>query len=281
MYDPPIFQFNIPPNIHRNLLSFVKYDLLKPKVAILREEGSNGDREMIYCFYEAGFDVYNVNLGDILDETINLNNFRGLVFVGGFSFSDVLGSAYGWYNSIVNNPKIKNQFDNFYNREDTFSLGVCNGCQLMSLLGWVENVSLEHNISGRFESRYSFVKIIENNCIFLKDMRGLSMGIWIAHGEGKICEKAENNNSYPIKYVDNFGNITEEYPCNPNGSSLGNAAICSANGRHLAMMPHPERCVLNWQLPWVSDNEKQNLNDIIKTPWMNMFYNTYNWCNNL
>ena len=231
-------------------------------------------------FEEENVDLV-INLGDIIDNTINLRDFRGLVFVGGFSFSDVLGSAYGWYNSIINNSKVKEQFDNFYLRNDTFSLGVCNGCQLMSLLGWVENISLEHNNSGRFESRYSFVKILENNSIFLKDMEDLTIGIWVAHGEGKIYEKSENNNTYPIKYIDDKSNITEKYPFNPNGSKEGNAAICSSNGRHLALMPHPERCVLNWQLPWVSKNERNRVNDLGKTAWMNIFYNAYNWCNNL
>ena len=230
MYNPNIIEFNIPEKIYRNICSFINFEILKPKVAILREEGSNGDREMIYCFHLAGFDVYDINLGDIENDIINLDNFKGIVFVGGFSFSDVLGSAYGWYSSIINNPKIKYYFDKFYNRKDTFSLGVCNGCQLMSLLGWVPNISLEQNISQRFESRYSFVKIMENNSIFLKNMKDLVFGIWVAHGEGRIVSENNNFNNYPIKYVNDKAEITEDYPYNPNGSIGGNAAISSLNG---------------------------------------------------
>ena len=277
MYNPNIIEFNIPDILLREIYSYNNFEILKPKVAILREEGSNGDREMIYCFNKAGFEVYDINLNDIENDKINLGNFKGLVFVGGFSFSDVLGSAYGWYSSIVNNPKIKYQFDNFYKRDNTFSLGVCNGCQLMSLLGWVPNISLEKNISNRFESRYSFVKVIKNNSIFLKNMEDLIFGIWIAHGEGRIVSKNTNNNNFPIKYVNDKGIITEDYPFNPNGSIDGNAAISSSNGRHLALMPHPERCVLEWQLPWIPEKNKCDIEKAGITPWMSIFYNAYLW----
>ena len=227
-------------------------------------------------FKSVGFDVYNININDLIENKFNLKDFRGIAFVGGFSFSDVLGAGYGWYFSIVNNKKIKEQFDDFYNRQDTFSLGICNGCQLMSLLGWIpKGISLENNISNRFESRYSIVKIEDNHSIMLKNMRGLEFGIWTAHAQGRIVSQNNlENNIFPIKYLDNQNQITEKYPFNPNGSKEGRCAIVSENGRHLAMMPHPERCVLKNQMPWIPDDIK-----LIKyTPWILMFRNAYEWC---
>ena len=234
---------------------------------------------MAYCFNEVGFEVYNINISDLETNKYNLNQFRGIAFVGGFTFSDVLGAAYGWYFSIVNNPKINRQFKDFYNREDTFSLGVCNGCQLMSLLEWIpENISLEKNLSKRFESRYSIVKIIENNSIMLNGMEDLTFGIWTAHGQGRIVSKNNKvtENNFPVRYVDNLGNQTEDYPFNPNGSVGGKAAIVSDNGRHLAIMPHPERCVLMDQIPWIPDYLELDK----YTPWIKMFRNAYEWCMN-
>ena len=278
-YDLKIPKFTIPENLK---LIDLQMDLgdIKPKIAIMSEEGSNGENEMAYCFNEVGFEVYNININDLEMDKYNLNQFRGIAFVGGFTFSDVLGAAYGWYFSIVNNPKIKIQFEQFYKREDTFSLGVCNGCQLMSLLNWIpKNISLEKNLSQRFESRYSTVKILPNYSIMLNGMDDLTFGIWTAHGQGRIVnknDKISDNNTFPIRYVDNLGNPTEDYPFNPNGSIGGKAAIVSENGRHLAIMPHPERCVLKDQIPWYPDNI-----DLDKyTPWIRMFRNAYEWCMN-
>ena len=168
----------------------------KFNVAVLRDEGSNGDKEMRTAFYTAGFEVFDICMDDLINERVSLEDFRGIVFVGGFSYSDVLGAGNGWKNVIQNNKRLKNEFDNFYARKDSFSLGICNGCQLMSLLGYVEEgIKLCDNNSGRFESRFNLVKICKNNNIFLENLQGMIMGIWSAHGEGKIEGNEDGN--YP------------------------------------------------------------------------------------
>ena len=260
------------------------------KVAILREEGSNGDKEMAAAFSSAGFQVWDVNTYDLINNPYFLNNFTGLVFVGGFSFSDVSGSANGWYQVIMNNPVIKNQLIRFYKRTNTFSLGVCNGCQVMTKLGIINGIkNIECNDSGRFESRFSTVKIPKNNSIMLSNLRDLQLGIWVAHGEGKFDPIYENNiinsyskkpdvfdnNSIVMQYVDFDGKPTEKYPHNPNGSRSGIAAVVSHDGRHIAMMPHPERCFLDWQFPWMPKKSNNRY-----SPWYLMFKNAYKWCNN-
>ncbi|MCX8030830.1 MAG: phosphoribosylformylglycinamidine synthase [Thermodesulfovibrionales bacterium] len=262
----------------------------KPTVAIVREEGSNGDREMASAFYQAGFDVWDVTMSDILNRRITLEKFNGVAFVGGFSFADVLDSAKGWAGTIKFNEFVNDQFEKFYHRNDTFSLGVCNGCQLMSLLGWVpwKGIPFEKqprfikNSSGRFESRFSTVKILKSNSIMLQEMEDSILGIWIAHGEGRffttdegIIQQIISKQLAPIRYVDDEGNITEQYPFNPNGSPLGITALISFDGRHLAMMPHPERSFLKWQWAWLPDNLKESLK---VSPWLKMFQNARKWC---
>ncbi len=261
----------------------------KPKVAVIREEGSNGDREMASAFYLAGFEPWDVTMTDLLDGRITLDRFRGLVFVGGFSYADVLDSAKGWAASIRFNKKVWDQFEKFYHRSDTFSLGVCNGCQLMALLGWVpwREIADElqprfiHNKSGRFESRFATVKILKSPSIMLAGMENSVLGIWVAHGEGlayfpddqlfKECEYG----LAPVRFVDDESRITEVYPFNPNGSPAGIAALCSPDGRHLAMMPHPERAVLTWQWGWMPEDLKKSLD---ASPWLQMFQNAREWC---
>ncbi|KAF3976609.1 hypothetical protein CMV_000205 [Castanea mollissima] len=242
----------------------------KPRVAVIREEGSNGDREMSAAFYAAGFDPWDVTMSDLLKGTISLDEFRGIVFVGGFSYADVLDSAKGWSASIRFNQPLLNQFQEFYKRPDTFSLGVCNGCQLMALLGWVPGPQVGgvhgaggdpsqprfiHNESGRFECRFTSVSIKDSPAIMFKGMGGSTLGVWAAHGEGKaffpddgVLDRVLHSDLAPVRYCDDDGNVTETYPFNLNGSPLGVAAICSPDGRHLAMMPHPERCFLMWQM---------------------------------
>ncbi len=261
----------------------------KLRVAVIREEGSNGDREMISAFYLAGFEPWDVTMTDLLEGRVTLNQFRGVVFVGGFSYADVLDSAKGWAASIRFNKKVWDQFEQFYFRHDTFSLGVCNGCQLMALLGWVpwRGISDElqprfiHNLSGRFESRFSTVKILKSPSIMLRGMDSAVLGIWVAHGEGlvhfpdkKIFDETEYGLA-PIRYVDDDGTITEAYPFNPNGSPAGIAGLCSPDGRHLAMMPHPERTVLTWQWGWLPEDLKKSLP---ASPWLRMFQNARIWC---
>ena len=263
---------------------------IKPKVAIIREEGSNSDREMTSAFFRSGFETWDITMNDFLEDRVRLDDFRGVAFVGGFSYADVLDSAKGWAGVIRFNEKLRIKFQDFYDREDTFSFGVCNGCQLMALLGWVPYPGIEdsiqprfiHNTSGRFESRFSTVKILSSPSIMLKDMEGSVLGIWVAHGEGrayfpdeKIAGEVEENNLAPIRYVDDNNEVTMRYPFNPNGSSFGIAGLCSSNGRHLAIMPHPERTFLKWQWPWMPEDWKKTLK---ASPWLKMFQNAGKWC---
>ncbi|ONK57165.1 uncharacterized protein A4U43_C10F17270 [Asparagus officinalis] len=264
---------------------------VKPKVAIIREEGSNGDREMSAAFYAAGFEPWDITMSDLLNGRASLNEFRGIAFVGGFSYADVLDSAKGWSASIRFNKPLLSQFREFYNRPDTFSLGVCNGCQLMALLGWVPGANIEdikqprfiHNESGRFECRFTSVKIGDSPAIMFKGMEGSSLGVWSAHGEGRAYfpdDDVKNgileSNLAPLRYCDDGGNITENYPFNPNGSPLGVAALCSPDGRHLAMMPHPERCFMMWQFPWYP--KEWEVDKKGPSPWLRMFQNAREWC---
>jgi phosphoribosylformylglycinamidine synthase len=259
------------------------------KVAVIREEGSNSDREMASAFYQAGFEPWDITMTDLVEGKIRLNDFRGAVFVGGFSYADVLDSAKGWAGVIRFNRKIWEEFQNFYHRKGTFSLGVCNGCQLMALLGWVPWQGIEdakqprfiHNVSGRFESRFSTVKILPSPAMMLKGMEGSVLGIWVAHGEGRayfpdndILGKIEKDGLAPVRYADDNNEITLRYPFNPNGSALGIAALCSPDGRHLAIMPHPERTFLKWQWPWMPEDWRQGLK---ASPWLQMFQNAREW----
>jgi len=261
----------------------------KPKVAIIREEGSNGDRDMTSAFFMAGFEVWDVNMKDLLDNKISLDQFNGIAFVGGFSYGDVLDSAKGWAGIIKFNEHLKKQFDDFYNRPNTFSLGICNGCQLMSLLGWVPFKDLAEekqprfiqNSSKRFESRFVNVKIQKSPAIMLKDMQDSCLGAWVAHGEGRlytpdrdVMDKIQQQNLIPVKYINDKGEETEEYPFNPNGSPRGITSLCSKDGRHLAMMPHPERLFLKWQWPFMPEKWKQELK---ASPWLKMFQNVREW----
>ncbi|XP_063791223.1 phosphoribosylformylglycinamidine synthase isoform X2 [Pseudophryne corroboree] len=294
----------------------------RPRVAVVREEGSNGDREMAAALLMAGFEVWDVTMEDLLSGGTTLDIFRGIVFVGGFSYADVLGSAKGWAASVKFNAGVRAQFETFRRRVDAFSLGICNGCQLMTLLGWVgsdnptdtgqcplrprdcvvvcppcslliqnvhptgkaptQGVLLSHNLSRRFESRFVTVKIEESPSVLLRGMAGSSLGVWVAHGEGFVRFRSEQVQDYvvshglaPLRYVDDQCVATEEYPMNPNGSPLGIAGLCSDDGRHLAMMPHPERCTLTWQWPWMPEEWRKSL-DV--SPWMRLFENGYKWC---
>eukprot|EP00595_Chromulina_sp_UTEXLB2642_P003480 CAMPEP_0196763828 /NCGR_PEP_ID=MMETSP1095-20130614/4841_1 /TAXON_ID=96789 ORGANISM="Chromulina nebulosa, Strain UTEXLB2642" /NCGR_SAMPLE_ID=MMETSP1095 /ASSEMBLY_ACC=CAM_ASM_000446 /LENGTH=1200 /DNA_ID=CAMNT_0042117895 /DNA_START=396 /DNA_END=3995 /DNA_ORIENTATION=+ len=262
-----------------------------PRIAVLRQEGSNGDREMLSAFNSAGCLAYDVNMNDLLDKStgITLESFQGLVFCGGFSYADVNDSAKGWAGVIRFNPDLLEQFNWFKNQSNRFSLGVCNGCQLMALLGWIpfpqiyntednnftpeskqlvqelESLGWEekhqprflHNRSGRFESRWSSVKIGTSPSVLLKGMEGSSLGVWVSHGEGQLYLPESKHlkiindlNLAPIRYVDDNNEITMSYPLNPNGSTEGIAGLTSIDGRHLALMPHPERCYQLWQWPY-------------------------------
>uniref|UniRef100_A0A8C9XVB9 Phosphoribosylformylglycinamidine synthase n=1 Tax=Sander lucioperca TaxID=283035 RepID=A0A8C9XVB9_SANLU len=266
--------------------------LSQPRVAVVREEGSNGDREMSVSLYMAGFEVWDVNMQDLCSGSLTLESFKAVVFVGGFSYADVLGSAKGWAATVAYNPKAKAEFERFRQREDTLSLGVCNGCQLLALLGWVgegedgaeTEVVLTHNKSGRFESRFVSVGIQESPSVWLRGMEGSALGVWVAHGEGLMQFRSSlaqdqiiSGGLAPVRYLDDQGHPTEEYPLNPNGSPQGIAGLCSRDGRHLAMMPHPERCTLGWQTPWAPRDFRPSLTP---SPWLRMFKNAAAWCSN-
>jgi len=266
----------------------------KPEVAILREEGSNGDREMTSAFFHAGFKPWDITMTDLINGKITLDRFRGIVAVGGFSYADVPESAKGWASVIRFNEKLKKMFEEFYNRPDTFSLGVCNGCQLFALLGWIpwpgipeeKQPRFVKNLSGRFESRWVSVKILDSPAIMFKGMTDSILGVWIAHAEGRLYFPDENLLSeilnkklVSLVYVDDEGKmdgkISQSYPFNPNGSPFGITGICSPDGRHLAIMPHPERTFLKWQWAWMPEDLKKNLK---ASPWIKMFQNARQWC---
>eukprot|EP00871_Galdieria_phlegrea_P002970 jgi/Galph1/3674/GphlegSOOS_G2371.1 len=256
------------------------------KVAIIREEGTNGDRELAVAFHLAGFEVWDIHMRDLEKGTITLDSFSGIAFPGGFSFADVLDSSKGWAAVLRYVPHVRQQFQRFYERKNTFSLGVCNGCQLVAWLGWIPHIEedsiqvrLVQNKSGRFESRFSTVKILSSPAIMLKDMEDSVLGIWCAHGEGQVIFPNSQTMSQvlskglaPIRYVNDDSQPTEAYPWNPNGSIQGIAALSSVDGRHLALMPHPERAIFPWQWSYYPENLPMT------SPWMKMFQNAREWC---
>lgn len=243
------------------------------KAAIIREKGINGDREMAYSLYLAGFDVKDVHITDLISGREDLSEVNFIVFTGGFSNSDVLGSAKGWAGAFLYNEKAKEALDNFYAREDTLSLGVCNGCQLMVELGLIykdheKQPVMLHNDSHKFESAFLSVDIPANNSVMLSSLMGSKLGIWVAHGEGKFyLPYEEDRYNIPMKYS------YKKYPGNPNGSIYNSAAICSKDGRHLAMMPHIERAVLPWQWAFYPVDRKQDQ----VSPWIEGFVNAREW----
>jgi phosphoribosylformylglycinamidine synthase len=242
------------------------------RVAVLRDEGSNGAREMAAAFFEAGFEVWDITMNDLIKSPQLLNQMRGVAFVGGFTYADVFGAARGWAAQIKHNQNLRMVFDQFKNRNNTFSFGVCNGCQLMSQIGWIPECQFVANTSGKFESRLSTVRVETQQCLFLKDLDLTTFGIWVAHAEGRFIGNVPNE-CQVLKYVDDNYRPTEAYPLNPSGSQAGVCGVCSLDGRHLAMMPHPERCWLSWQMPWLPEWWEDQY-----TPWFQIFQNAYNWC---
>jgi phosphoribosylformylglycinamidine synthase len=243
------------------------------KAAIIREKGVNGDREMAWMMHLAGMDVKDVHMTDLIAGREDLSDVNMIVFVGGFSNSDVLGSAKGWAGAFLYNEKAKKALDNFYARKDTLSLGVCNGCQLISELGLIypdheKHPKLLHNESHKFESGFVSVSIPENNSIMLSSLAGSKLGIWVAHGEGKFdLPYGQDKYQVPMRY-----NI-DQYPANPNGSPFATAAISSNDGRHLAMMPHLERATYPWN--WAHYNENRIDDEV--SPWIEAFVNAKKW----
>ncbi|MEZ5000966.1 MAG: phosphoribosylformylglycinamidine synthase [Bacteroidales bacterium] len=243
------------------------------RAAIIREKGVNGDREMAYALYLAGFDVKDVHMTDLINGRETLEEVSMIVFVGGFSNSDVLGSAKGWAGAFRYNEKAKKALEEFYRRDDTLSLGVCNGCQLMAELGLIypghkEMPGLKHNSSGKFESGFLSVEVMKNESVMLKGLENMKLGIWVAHGEGRFSFPYEESRyNIPVKYN------RSTYPANPNGSQFNAAAICSDDGRHLAIMPHLERAFMPWQCGYYpADRTGDEV-----TPWIGAFVNARKW----
>lgn len=243
------------------------------RAAILRDKGTNGEREMAYTLYLAGFDVKDVHLTDLASGRETLEDVNFIVFCGGFSNSDVLGSAKGWAAGILYNEKAKQAIDRFYAREDTMSLGICNGCQLMAELGLLypehqEKHKMRHNRSHKFESGFVGLDIPKNHSIMLGSLSGTKLGVWIAHGEGRF-EFPYDEKQYHIVAKYSY----DGYPANPNGSPWAVSGVCSADGRHLAMMPHPERSIFPWQCGYYPADR---LGDDV-TPWIEAFVNARRW----
>ena len=243
------------------------------RAAIIREKGTNGEREMAYALYLAGFDVKDVMMTDLVSGRETLDDINMIVFCGGFSNSDVLGSAKGWAGAFLFNPKAKEALDRFYAREDTLSLGVCNGCQLMVELNLInpehkERAHMLHNDSHKFESAFVGVTVPTNRSVMFGSLSGDKLGIWVAHGEGKFSlPLPEDDYNVVLKYS------YDSYPGNPNGSDYSVAGICSADGRHLAMMPHLERAFYPWQCAYYpADRRAEEV-----TPWIEAFVNARRW----
>lgn len=262
-------------------------------VAIIREEGSNGHEEMAAAFHWAGFNPVDVHMTDLINGRADLRHFRVATFVGGFSYADVLDSAKGWAATIRFNKQLRQMFTEFYERPDTLSLGVCNGAQLEMLLGWVPVEHLDdvdqprfiQNNSQKFESHFLNVKILNSpaDYTWLDDLVGSRLGVWVAHGEGQayfnewVFGKIIANKLAPIRYVNDHGQPTAKYPFNPNGSALGMTGFCNSDGRHLAMMPHPERSFLRYQWPyWPAEWFKETKQ--LASPWLRLFINAHRWC---
>jgi phosphoribosylformylglycinamidine synthase len=243
------------------------------KAAIIREKGVNGDREMAYSMYLAGMEVKDIHMTDLISGREDLTDVNMIVFVGGFSNSDVLGSAKGWAGAFKYNEKARIALENFYKRNDTLSLGVCNGCQLVVELGLIETPNaiapkMLHNESHKFESSFLSVTVQPNKSVMMESMAGKTLGIWVAHGEGKFSlPSGENSYNIALKYT------RDGYPGNPNGSDFNVAGICSPDGRHLAMMPHLERAIFPWQWGYYpTDRKKDEV-----SPWIEAFVNAKKW----
>ncbi len=244
----------------------------KIKAAIIREKGSNSEREMAYAMFSAGFEVYDIHMTDLIEGRKTLEEFKFIAAVGGFSNSDVLGSAKGWAGAFLYNPRAKKSLDDFFAREDTLSLGVCNGCQLFVELGMItpthkELPKMNHNTSGKFECQFTAVNIGSSSSIMLTGLEGSTLGIWAAHGEGKFhLPMDESQYQIPGKYHKAI------YPANPNGSDYNAAMLCSDDGRHLVMMPHLERSTFPWNWAHYPKDRSDEF-----SPWIICFENARRW----
>jgi phosphoribosylformylglycinamidine synthase len=260
------------PNHFKGTLPVINHSINRPKAAIIREKGSNSEREMANAMYLAGFDVKDIHMTDLISGRENLEDIRFIGTVGGFSNSDVLGSAKGWAGAFRYNEKAKSSLENFMKRKDTLSVGICNGCQLFMEL---DLINPEHEIHGKMtfndskkhESAFTSVKIQKNNSIMLSTLEGSNLGVWISHGEGKF-KLPLNEENYNIVAKYSYDN----YPSNPNGSDYNTAMLCDITGRHLVTMPHIERSIFKWN--WA--NYIENRNDQV-SPWIEAFTNARDW----
>ena len=276
-YKKQALEFKFPKNFSGSIKTLKQVQSDIPIAGVLREQGSNSEREMAYALHLAGFKVKDIHMTDLISGRETLQEIDFLVAVGGFSNSDVLGSAKGWAGSFKYNEKAKKALDDFFARENTLSLGVCNGCQLFVELGLLnpndtDKPKMLHNDSHKFECQFTSVKIQENNTVMLSSLAGSQLGIWSAHGEGKFSfPYAENNYQIPAKYG------YDSYPANPNGSDFNAAMLASVDGRHLAMMPHLERATFPWNWAYYPNDRK---NDTV-SPWLEAFINAHNWLSNI
>ncbi len=268
-YKTTPLKFNFPSSFNGKSSLLNKF---KIKAAIIREKGSNSEREMAYAMHSAGFEVYDIHMTDLIEGRKTLEEFRFIAAVGGFSNSDVLGSAKGWAGAFLYNPKAKKSLDDFFARKDTLSLGVCNGCQLFVELGVItpahnEHPKMHHNDSGKFECQFTAVSIQPSSSVMMQGLEGAKLGIWAAHGEGKFhLPMDESQYQIPAKYHQAL------YPANPNGSDYNAAMLCSQDGRHLVMMPHLERSTFPWNWAFYP----QDRNDEF-SPWIIAFENAKRW----
>lgn len=289
-YDP-----NVEYRKHVEKISIPNADIIAPRVAVVRAEGCNGDRELADAFLRVGFEVYDVCMTDI-HHGLDINQFRGLAFCGGFSYMDVLGAGRGWAMEICNNTDLCAMFQKFYMRTDTFSFGVCNGAQMMLWAGLLAgtvstNTDIDtypahgkfvRNLSEKFESRWVTVMIEDTervrDSVMLRGMGGNILGVWVAHGEGRYMTACPNTVANGvIKYSrGTSGTADGEYPFNPNSSMYDIAGLLSDNGRHLCMMPHPERCIYGWQMQYRGE-PVEGIPTMDMSPWIKMFMNAYEW----
>lgn len=252
---------------------------IRPKMAVLREQGVNGHVEMAAAFDQAGFDCVDVHMSDVIQNRVSLDDFKGLVSCGGFSYGDVLGAGGGWANSILYNSQARDAFEAFFHRDETFGFGVCNGCQMMSHLknlipGAQHWPRFERNLSEQFESRLIMTEVMDSPSVLLAGMSSSKMPIVVAHGEGRATFENEaglqsviEDKLLSLRYIDNFGIATEDYPFNPNGSPLGTAGLTTQDGRFTIMMPHPERVFRTVQNSWHPDNWGED------GAWLRLFRN--------
>jgi len=265
-----------------NAAPFIATGVL-PRVAILREQGVNGQSEMAAAFHRAGFTTVDVHMSDLLQGSMTLDGFKGLAACGGFSYGDVLGAGEGWAKTILFNPELREAFSTFFERTDTFSLGVCNGCQMLSNLselipGAAHWPRFARNTSEQYEARLTLVRVEESPSVLLSDMAGSHLPIVVAHGEGRALfanddqmALANNSNSVGLRYVDHSVAVTQRYPFNPNGSPNGIAGLSSMDGRVTIMMPHPERVFRTSQLSWAPQDWPED------SGWMRLFRNARAW----